>query len=312
MPQTPRPPLAVRMRRLKTLPLLPTLLTAGNLACGITAILCAAHHDPIEHPTMLWVGALMIFAAMVCDMFDGKVARLTKQDGPFGAELDSLADVVSFGVAPAMLVHRLVLGHSGVFDPGQRILWFLTIFYPVMAAIRLARYNVEHSGPGAAAGGSEFRGIPSPGAAAAVCALVLLHQREYALLGSPFAITYQGLLPSLDWYRWLLLGVTVACALLMVSTIRYPHIGSMLFGRMSFRKVIVLMALVVLLAWEPWWTLAVGVCGYLAYGVLAAGWRAFAAWRSGRNVLDDDEEDAAEDAGLGNQGDKDLGPAPGR
>ena len=77
-----------RMRRLKTLPVLPTLLTAGNLSSGITAILCAAHN-------MLEAGAFMVFVAMICDMLDGKVARLTKTDGPFGAELDSLSEALN-------------------------------------------------------------------------------------------------------------------------------------------------------------------------------------------------------------------------
>ena len=88
-----------RIKRLKTLPVLPTLLTAGNLASGLTAILCAAHASGEARSTWLYAGAIMIFVAMVCDMLDGKVARLTNTEGAFGAELDSLSDVVSFGAA---------------------------------------------------------------------------------------------------------------------------------------------------------------------------------------------------------------------
>jgi len=163
-------------KRLKTLPVLPTLLTAGNLACGLTAILCAASHVPgavrgdWQHD-WLFIGAVMVFVAMICDMFDGKVARMTRTAGPFGAELDSLADVVSFGVAPAILVHRLVLGQPGVLAYGERLLWLVAVFFAVMAAIRLARYNVEHSDEAT----PWFRGMPSPGAAALVCSWVMFH-----------------------------------------------------------------------------------------------------------------------------------------
>ncbi len=293
-----------RIRRLKTLPVLPTTLTAGNLASGITAILCAAHDQ-------LFVGALMIFVAMVCDMFDGKVARLTKQDGPFGAELDSLADVVSFGVAPAILVHRLILGHSGVFDHGERLLWFVTVLYPVLTAIRLARYNVEHTGPNPEAN-SHFRGIPSPGAAAVVCALVLLHSKEFVMLGVPQRTNYVSLLDSLDWFRWFLLVVTLVSALTMVSTVRYPHIGNMLLGRMSFRRFILLGGLVALLVWEPWWVLAAGTFGYLLWGLGVGAWQALSQLRAGKDPLEDEDEAEAEDAGLANGNDSGPGPAHGR
>ena len=249
-----------RMRRLKTLPVAPTLLTAGNLASGITAILCAAHNQ-------LFLGAIMIFVAMVCDMFDGKVARMTKQDGPFGAELDSLSDVVSFGVAPAILVHRLVLGQPGVFDDGIRILWFLTVLYPVLAAIRLARYNVEAAAPSddKTDKSPHFRGVPSPGAAGLVCAWILLHQRQPdwlpTWLASPAMMEdYKGLL-HIDAFRWIILVVMSVSALLMVSTIRFPHIGNSLFGRIGFGKMIVLLMVAVFLVWAPVVTLVVATSG---------------------------------------------------
>lgn len=295
----------MRMRRLKTLPVLPTLLTAGNLASGITAILCAAHN-------MLEMGAIMVFVAMVCDMLDGKVARLTKTDGPFGAELDSLADVISFGVAPAILVHRFVLGSPGVFDPDQRILWFVTVFYAVMAAIRLARYNVEHSTEAT----SYFRGIPSPGAAAVVCSWILLQSNSTLQslvnttpIGSEYHYTN---LMSLDWYRWVVVGLTLLSALLMVSTVHFPHVGNTMLGRLSFRTIISGLLLVAVFVYWPVWFLVVGTTGYLLFGIigeLVSMWRR---WRHGRNVLDDEEDDEAEDIGL-NAGDvTHKGPAPGR
>jgi CDP-diacylglycerol---serine O-phosphatidyltransferase len=303
---------SARMKRLKTLPVAPTVLTAGNLAAGITAILCAAHNE-------LFVGAIMIFVAMICDMFDGKVARMTKQDGPFGAELDSLSDVVSFGVAPAILVHRLVLGQPGVFDDGIRILWFLTVFYPVMAAIRLARYNVEHAygSPQDKPGGTpHFRGIPSPGAAGLICAWIILHQRQPewlpTWLASPTMMReYTGLL-HLDLFRWLILLVMTGAAVLMVSTIRFPHLGNSFFGRIGFGKMILLLAVVVFLVWAPAATLVIATTAYVLIGVLGAAWRAIARLRAGKSP-DEDDDDDAEDVGLPTDSyHKTDGPAVGR
>lgn len=303
-----------RIRRLKTLPVAPTVLTAGNLASGITAILCAAHNE-------LFYGAIMIFVAMICDMFDGKVARMTKQDGPFGAELDSLSDVVSFGVAPAILVHRLVLGQPGVFDEGIRILWFLTVFYPVMAAIRLARYNVEHAN-GAddkderQKASPHFRGVPSPGAAGLVCAWIILHQRQPEWLpewlASPSMIQdYHGLL-HIDLFRWLILAVMTGSALLMVSTIRFPHFGSLFFGRISFGRFIAFLMVAVFLVYAPALTLVVVMTAYVLYGVIGAAIRSLQRMREGKSMDEDDDEDA-EDIGLSTDViAKSDGPAAGR
>ncbi len=292
-----------RIRRLKTLPVLPTLLTAGNLACGITAILCAAHN-------MLEVGAYMIFVAMVCDMLDGKVARMTNTAGPFGAELDSLSDVVSFGVAPAILMHRFVLGEPGVFDHGQRLMWFITVFYPVMAAIRLARYNVEHTEEAT----PYFRGLPSPGATALVCAWIILHQYQNVLPSLPVGETYKYTgLEHLDAFRWIVIAVTVVSALLMVSTVRFRHIGNTMFGRLGFRPLIIIIMLVSILVLFPAYFLVVVTTGYVLYGILAAVPTMWIKWQAGRNPLDEPEDDEAEDAGTSTVAkSEDSGPRPGR
>jgi CDP-diacylglycerol--serine O-phosphatidyltransferase len=291
-----------RLRRLKTLPVLPTLLTAGNLACGITAILCAAHN-------LLELGAFMVFLAMVCDMFDGKVARMTNTAGPFGAELDSLSDVVSFGVAPAILMHRLVLGEPGVFDHGQRLLWFITVLYPIMAAIRLARYNVEHSDEPT----PYFRGLPSPGAAALVCAWIILHQHQQILPSLPIGkeYSYKGL-ENLDAFRWIVIALTTTAALLMVSTIRFPHVGNTLFGRLGFRTIIIGMLLVSLLVLFPFWFLAVLTTLYVTYGLVLAVIDMWRKWRAGRHPLDEPEDEEAEDVGVATDRLEQHGPRPGR
>ena len=298
------------MKRLKTLPVLPTLLTAGNLACGITAILCAAHAVGDKRSEWLFAGAIMVFVAMVCDMLDGKVARLTNTEGAFGAELDSLSDVVSFGVAPAILVHRLILGEPGVFDYGQRLLWFVTVFYPVMASIRLARYNVEHSDEAT----PWFRGLPSPGAAAVICAWIILYHVDQKWLVANGLVSTERYseLANLDPFGWALLGISVVAALLMVSTIRYPHVGNTLLGRISFRKMIIGLAVVSLLFISPARTLFVVATGFVLWGLVVGAIDSFRAWRRGRDPLGDDEDAEAEDAGLGHEREPPTGPAHGR
>jgi CDP-diacylglycerol--serine O-phosphatidyltransferase len=299
-----------RIKRLKTLPVLPTLLTAGNLASGITAIMCAAHATGAEHSEWLRAGAIMVFVAMVCDMLDGKVARMTRTDGAFGAELDSLSDVVCFGVAPAMLVHRLILGEPGVFDYGQRLLWFFTVFFPVMASIRLARYNVEHT----SAPTPYFRGLPSPGAAALVCSWIIFYHHFQGWLIDHHLVNpapYDGL-KNLDPFGWSLLVISTLSALLMVSTVHYPHIGNTLLGRISFRKMILGLVFLGLVSAYPAAMLFLVTTGYVLWGFINGCIQAARAWQRGRDPLLDDDEEEADDAGLGIDKPEGTGPAHGR
>jgi CDP-diacylglycerol--serine O-phosphatidyltransferase len=179
---------------------------------------------------------------------------------------------------------------------GGRFLWFITVFYPVMAAIRLARYNVEHSD--GEEGGSDFRGLPSPGAAAVLCGLIAFQQCHGALFGSAVSMVgYHSMFESFDPLRWLIVAATLLCALLMVSTVRYPHAGAALLGRMHFRKFILLSVVVAVLVWQPWWTLMIVTSGYMLYGMAGEGVAAWKRWRRGRNPLIDEDEEAAEDAG---------------
>jgi len=262
-----------RIRRLKTLPVLPTILTSGNVACGVTAIMCAAHDK-------LLLGAVLIFAAMLCDLLDGKVARLTHTEGAFGAELDSLADIVSFGVAPAMLVHRLVLEKPGVFAPEERLIWLVTVFYAVMAAIRLAKYNVEHEDGKAT---THFSGLPSPGAAALLCAWVIAYE-EYLPVGSS---------PLLEQtVKLTLVGITTWCAILMVSNVPFPHIGNTLLGqRLSFRRAMLLILGIFLVFWKPVILLPILTTSYALYGFIPSLWRAWHRWMAGKALLDEDEDE---------------------
>lgn len=288
MPSTGRHVIKKGFGKLKELPVLPTLLTAGNLACGVTAILCAAHD-------MLGIGALLVFVAMFFDMLDGKVARMTGTDGEFGAELDSLSDVVAFGVAPAMLLHRLVLGESGVWGEGERLIWMVSVLYPVLTAIRLARYNVEHeSGPT-----DVFRGLPSPGAAAVVCSWILLYgflswERDgVANFDTTFLVRFMEIEDLRQLMGLMLMPVGLLLAVLMVSTIPFMHVGNkLLSGTITFRRLILMILILAsLIVWHVW-TLALVTTGYVLLSLFPGLIAVVRAWSEGRQFLDEDDEEA--------------------
>lgn len=178
----------LREQRRRGIFLLPSLLTTANLFCGFFALILTAQERYPE-------AALAVLVAMVMDMLDGRVARLMKATSQFGVEFDSLADIVSFCVAPAFLAYTFALQHLG------RAAWFGAFLFVICGALRLARFNV-HTGT---ADRRFFVGLPTPPAAGIVVSTVLL------LAGQE---------PS----RWMLVAVAVityAVALLMVSTFRY-------------------------------------------------------------------------------------------
>jgi CDP-diacylglycerol---serine O-phosphatidyltransferase len=183
-----RPWQELRERRGKGIFLLPSLLTTGNLFCGFFAMLLTVDGRYTE-------AALAIFVGMIMDMLDGRVARLMKATSQFGVEYDSLADVISFGVAPAFLMYSFALRELG------RPAWFAAFLFVICGALRLARFNVITG----TADKRYFVGLPIPAGAAVACSLVILLQGD-------------------DLTRWMRVGVAIATyvvALLMVSTFRY-------------------------------------------------------------------------------------------
>ena len=139
---------------------LPNLMTAGNLACGFFALTWIFKYEQGESFDPIKSAIELILAAFVFDFLDGRMARLVKKQSQFGREFDSLADIVSFGVAPAFLVYRIVLYQF------ERTGWAIAAVYLVCGGIRLARFNVLSARPSAAAHGREFIGFPIPSAAA--------------------------------------------------------------------------------------------------------------------------------------------------
>jgi CDP-diacylglycerol--serine O-phosphatidyltransferase len=225
----------------------PSMFTTGNMACGFSAILLAFSDE------FTWA-AILLFGAIVLDIADGAVARLVGATSPFGIQLDSLADLVSFGVAPAVLVHTWALPENPV------LAWLSAFFWLACAAFRLARFNVTVD---PLADKKYFVGLPSPGATMVVIATIFA-------LGGP------------DAGPWMLVPVAVSVvpALLMITTVRFRSFRGLLAPRTSQARAITAvlgLALVVGLVVDAAATVLVVACTYLLtapLGVLTAPLRA--------------------------------------
>lgn len=248
-----------RRRRQKTLAVVPTLITLGNLVAGFAAIHYAA--KPIEAGgpwgwSSLTVAGALVFLGLLLDGIDGSVARITKGYSQIGAELDSLGDLITCGVAPAFMMLRLVSHYFGaeggavILGPEAdthlaKVLWGVAAVFVCCTALRLARFNVEsHDGPGR---NLFFRGLPSPGAAGAIASLIIFHQHwlhmhDTTIETAPVILA-----------RYAALGiplVTLLCALAMVSSIPYVHFTNRyVLGQQSFGYVAALVVAVFLAIW---------------------------------------------------------------
>jgi len=238
---------------------LPTLLTLGNAACGFGAITYAARvgPDPAEH--FLFISAVLIFLAMLFDMLDGSAARLARQTSEFGAQLDSLCDGVSFGIAPAFLMLQFLHWMEPAsgqleeqfqpwFEYPSRLLWVIASLFALCALLRLARFNVETDEEDSH---TFFSGLPSPAAAATVAsfpiALMGLRTRADASAGAWQALAHW-LIPT----TYLVLpAITLCVAVLMVSRFRYAHFFNQLFrghrSRLRLIQIILTFAIVFVL-----------------------------------------------------------------
>jgi len=231
----------MRLHRPKVFAVLPTLLTLGNAACGFGAITFAAKVGPepmdVNH---LWTAGVLIFLAMIFDMLDGSAARWTKQTSEFGAELDSLCDGVSFGVAPAFLMLQFVKhyqnlggGASTFYSYPPRLLWVIAVLFCVCALLRLARFNVETDEDDSH---DSFSGLPSPAAAGTVAAFPIAMNGLIELANDTAAPAHA----IADWFipvvKFSLPLITLAAAMLMVSRLRYPHVFNQVFRGQRSRQ----------------------------------------------------------------------------
>ena len=253
--------------REKAFALLPTLLTLGNAVCGFAAITILAGIGPVldvnasgvqaDPATRILYAAWLIFMAMLFDALDGSAARLTNQTSEFGAMLDSLCDVVSFGVAPAFMMLHLaapgnqLMGTLGDFkSPIQStdFLWGIAALYVACAILRLARFNVETDEEDSHEG---FSGLPSPAAAGVIASFpIAVHSLQKLLTKSTEVAAWVQPLGKVipPTLAVMLPFITLATAVLMVSRIRYPHVFNQILrgnrGRKQLLQLVFTLALV--------------------------------------------------------------------
>ncbi len=247
----------VRKRRVKHISVLPSLVTILNGVFGFIAIVFAskgAEAPQQESHSYFAMAGYTILLAMFADMLDGRLARMSQSTSSFGGQLDSLCDLISFGLAPAFIMLKLLetkLELTAVLSGGllHRFIWLAALAYISCAAIRLARFNVENDANEAAH--MSFVGLPSPAAAGVIISLIIFHQEQ---------------VPGLDFLVYLMPFVTLGLAILMVSRIRYPHaLNLYLKGKKPLGYLVRVLFFLGLVVWNMQTALV------LIFGIFAAG-----------------------------------------
>jgi CDP-diacylglycerol--serine O-phosphatidyltransferase len=282
-PRLKKPRLKVpkKRRRLKYIAILPSIVTLMNGLCGLTAIIFASRGlDTAWKPQLLpkvnisffALAGYMIFLGMIADMLDGHVARISKSTSSFGAQLDSLCDVISFGAAPAFLMLKLVESHSSRLQFEnfrhtlffERVVYFVAIIYAMCAIIRLARFNVENNEDDAAH--LSFAGLPSPAAAGMIVSAVIFQQDFLPKIME---------LPDKSFRAfelttiWVLPVITLMAGLLMVTRIPYPHaMNRLLRGKKSFFTFLLAVFAVLLVIWNIQLAMVLGFSAFMLYGII--------------------------------------------
>ncbi len=277
------------MHRLRTISMLPTLFTLGNLVCGFFAIVVAARIEPptsTQIPTAAALGTAnpvkalraldpgddthnimlagwLIFLGMVFDAFDGYVARLSRAATDFGAQLDSLCDVITFGVAPGILLVKMCPRFTYLH---REAVWVIAATFAACAALRLARFNVESDEDDDHLG---FAGLPSPAAAASVASFGLLF---YTLRKEPNRLMYAEAIDGA--IQTVLPFFALAVGLLMVSRIPYPHVVNQLFrGQRTFGHLVSLLFALVAVMVIRGYALPLICVSFVMLGPLRYAWQ---------------------------------------
>ena len=228
-----------KIRSKRGIYLLPSVLTTFGMFAGFYSIISSINGD-------FTIAAISILIAMFWDTLDGRVARLTNTQSAFGAEYDSLADLVSFGLAPALLVYQWTLYELGRFG------WLAAFVYLACAALRLARFNTQVG----IADKRYFQGLPSPAAAGVIASMIWLKIWTFASFDSDVI--------SLGYY--LGAGITILCGLLMVSNIRYYSFKELDSKKASFRFLLIVILSLIILVSKPNIILFTGFFVYLLSG----------------------------------------------
>jgi|SRR5687768_13713841 len=273
---------------------LPSLATLGNAICGFGAMyvtgLAFVEVNTLHDELTRWfarnsfvVAAYLIFLAMVFDALDGRLARFTRHTTDFGGQLDSLADAISFGAAPAFLALQLFRFMDARFESAvpvivSRLIWAIGALYASCALIRLARFNVSNEH------GEQhhfsFLGLPSPGAGGTVAAFVLMQQDLFHRAHYYDRINYPRLAAFCDTAAlvctWLLPVIVLTTGLLMVSAIRYPHlVNKYARGKKSFWNLLAMLSALLAVIVAHKYVLALGTLTYVFWSLLIAAYLRF-------------------------------------
>ena len=270
-----------KKRRLIHIAVLPSFITLMNGACGFISMVFASRSQELNvsfffmrrsNLTSFALAGYMIILAMLADVLDGRVARLTRTTSSFGGQLDSLSDAISFGAAPAFLMTKLLeyqIAHGSFRHLRFSILiwrgvFFSAIFYAMCAVVRLARFNVENEEDESAH--MNFAGLPSPAAAGIVVSLVIIQQQLAPRISSFASNGVQ----IFETATIIALPVTTFLAgILMVSRIRYPHLANQLLrGKKTLVSLLLLFACGLFIVWNIQFAMVAGFCGFALFGVL--------------------------------------------
>jgi CDP-diacylglycerol--serine O-phosphatidyltransferase len=194
--------------------ILPSVVTSGNLACGFLSVIYSIHNN---YTPAAW----LVLAAIGFDVMDGRIARWTKSNSSFGIELDSLSDLISFGVAPAILMYQMLLHTMN--KPGIAI----ALFFVIACALRLAKFNVKaHDGETC----SHFSGLPTPAAAGMLASFVLSY--ELFQQGGEITVkTIPMLMQRMPFFFNMIPAIMVISSILMISTVPYMAFKKMKLNR---------------------------------------------------------------------------------
>jgi len=258
---------------------IPSAFTLANLFFGIWSIVSASQAN------FIWAGWFIVFAG-VADVLDGRLARMSHTGTRFGAELDSLVDVISFGVAPAMLMYFIEFENAGKFA------WVLCFIYVAAVAVRLARYNITAAG---AAKPGWFTGLPSPAAGMTLATYYAFSQTAW----------YQKFPEYLDLQRQGLIFLILALAAMMLSNVKYPRTPRIGFRSLSgIIGTLVTLGILAGVIFAPSTFLFPFGLGYLLFGILRSSYIAL----SERPVDDADAQTLHVRASRGHDRDKELIP----
>ena len=267
---------------MRTVAVFPTLLTLGNLVCGFFAIVVASRVDKpdgvatdLADTTNVMFSGWLIFLGMVFDALDGYVARLSRSSSEFGAQLDSLCDLVTFGVAPAFLLVKICPRFAYM---NRHAIWVIAAAYAVCVALRLARFTLETDEND---DHMHFSGLPSPAGAAAIASFAIMF---FTLRKDENPLIYAEQID--DVLQIVLPFFAVLVAVLMVSRVPYPHVVNQIVrGQRSFAHVVAVVFTLLAIMIIRGYAVPLVCCAFVLTGPSRYAWQRYVEHRERKESL---------------------------